>query len=45
MLADASGDDRDIMRAEIDDAEARHRGLDDELKVLLLPRTRTREAT
>ena len=38
MIADASGDDRDMLRAEIDDAEATIARLDDELKVLLLPR-------
>ncbi len=37
MLKDATGDDRDVMRAEIDDAEARIDALDIELKVLLLP--------
>src|SRR5438477_11978760 len=38
MLAEAAGDERDEMRAEIDDAEATIARLDEELKVLLLPR-------
>ena len=38
MFAGAEGDDRETMRAEIDDAEATIARLDDELKVLLLPR-------
>jgi peptide chain release factor 1 len=38
MLTDASGDDRDVLQAEIDNAEARISKLEDELKVLLLPR-------
>jgi peptide chain release factor 1 len=38
MYADAAGDDRDMLRAEIDDAEAAIARLDDELKVLLSPR-------
>ena len=37
MLKDATGDDRDVMKAEVDDAEARIDALDAELKVLLLP--------
>jgi peptide chain release factor 1 len=37
MLTDATGDDRDVMRAEVDNAEARIEALDAELKVLLLP--------
>jgi len=38
MLTDAVGDDRESMRAEVDDAEARIDQLEAELKVLLLPR-------
>src|SRR5437870_13539221 len=38
MLTEATGTERDEMRAEIDDAEATIARLDDELKVLLLPR-------
>ena len=38
MLSDASGDDREVMRAEADDAEASIARLEDELKALLLPR-------
>jgi len=38
MLADTSGDDRDVVQAEIDAAERRIAELDEELKVLLLPR-------
>ncbi len=38
MYADASGDDRDLLRSEIDQAEADIARLDEELKVLLLPR-------
>jgi peptide chain release factor 1 len=37
MLKDATGDDRDVMKAEVDDAESRIEALDAELKVLLLP--------
>jgi peptide chain release factor 1 len=37
MLSDATGEDRDVMRAEVEDAEARIEALDAELKVLLLP--------
>jgi peptide chain release factor 1 len=37
MLKDATGDDREVMRAEVEDAEARIEALDAELKVLLLP--------
>lgn len=37
MYAETSGDDRDVMRAEIEDAEKRIEALDAELKVLLLP--------
>ena len=37
MFADASGDDREIMRAEVEDAERRIEALDAELKLLLLP--------
>jgi peptide chain release factor 1 len=37
MLTDANGDDRDMLRAEIDKAEASIARLEDELKVLLLP--------
>src|SRR5437763_12074555 len=38
MLTEATGDERDEMRAEIDDAEATMARLEDELKVLLLPK-------
>jgi peptide chain release factor 1 len=38
MLPDASGADRDVLQAEIDQAEARIAQLEDELKVLLLPK-------
>src|SRR5437763_11199363 len=38
MLTEATGDERDEMRAEIDDAEATMARLEDELKILLLPR-------
>ncbi|MGZ4785995.1 MAG: PCRF domain-containing protein, partial [Acidimicrobiales bacterium] len=38
MLADTSGDDREMVRAEIDGAEATIERLDAELKLLLLPR-------
>jgi peptide chain release factor 1 len=37
MLAVAEGDDRELMGAEIDEAEKRLAALDDELKILLLP--------
>ena len=37
MLPDTTGDDRDMLRAEIEDAEATIARLDEELKVLLLP--------
>lgn len=37
MYAETTGDDRDVMRAEIESAEARIEALDNELKVLLLP--------
>jgi peptide chain release factor 1 len=38
MLEGSSGDDRDMLRAEIAEAESAIARLDDELKVLLLPR-------
>jgi len=38
LLSDATGEDRDTLRAEIDLATSRIAELDDELKVLLLPR-------
>ena len=38
MLGDAAGDDRDVLQAEIDKAEARIAQLEDELKVLLIPK-------
>ncbi|HSL58042.1 MAG TPA: peptide chain release factor 1 [Acidimicrobiales bacterium] len=38
MLRDATGDDREVMRAEVDDANAEIERLTDEIKVLLLPR-------
>jgi peptide chain release factor 1 len=38
MIGDSSGDDREMLRAEIDEAEATIARLDDELKVLLLPK-------
>src|SRR5688500_4651144 len=37
MLSEASGDDRDLMRAEVEEAEADLARIEDELKVLLLP--------
>src|SRR3954451_13231007 len=37
MFGDASGDDREVLRAEIDQAEATIERLDGEIKVLLLP--------
>lgn len=38
MFSEASGDDREIMRAEVDDNEAAITRLEDELKTLLLPK-------
>jgi len=38
MLADAGADDREMLRAEIDTAEAAIARLDEEIKVLLLPK-------
>ncbi len=38
LYADASGDDRELLRSEIDQAEADIARLDEELKLLLLPR-------
>ncbi len=38
MLPDAEGDDREMMRDEVDRAVARMEALEEELKVLLLPR-------
>src|SRR4051794_6124494 len=38
MLSELSGDDREQMRAEVDELEARIDVLEEELKVLLLPR-------
>jgi peptide chain release factor 1 len=38
MLTDLGGDDREVLRAEIDGAEATIARLEEELKVLLLPR-------
>ena len=38
MLSDAAGDERDILRAEADEAEADIARLTDELRLLLLPR-------
>ncbi len=38
MLVDATGADRDVIRAEVDDAEATMARLDSELKVLLSPK-------
>jgi len=38
MLEDATGDDRDIVRAEVDGAEATIERLEEELRVLLIPR-------
>jgi peptide chain release factor 1 len=38
MLSDAAGDERDILRAEVDEAEADIARLNDELRLLLLPR-------
>jgi peptide chain release factor 1 len=37
MLTEAAGDERDILRAEVDDAEAAITRLTDELRLLLLP--------
>jgi peptide chain release factor 1 len=38
MLTEVTGDERELMRAEVEDLEARIARLEDELKVLLLPR-------
>jgi peptide chain release factor 1 len=38
LLPDAEGEDRDVVRAEVDQAEATIARLDEELKVLLLPK-------
>src|SRR5215469_14022439 len=38
MIAEAEGDERELMRQEIADAEARMAELEEELKVLLLPK-------
>jgi peptide chain release factor 1 len=38
MLTDASGDDREMLRAEVDDAEAAIARLTEEVRLLLLPR-------
>ena len=38
MMSDAEGDEREMLRAEVDDAEAAIARLGDELRVLLLPR-------
>ncbi len=38
MLAESAGDDRDFVRAQIDEAEAELARLDEELRLLLLPR-------
>jgi len=38
MLADSAGDDREFVRAQIDEAEAELSRLDEELRLLLLPR-------
>src|SRR5207302_9146 len=38
MLGQSSGDDREIWRAMVDEIEARVAALEDELKLLLLPR-------
>jgi len=38
MLTEASGDDREMLRAEVDAAESAISRLDDELKILLLPK-------
>jgi len=38
MFSEASGDDRELMRAEVDDNEAAIARLEDELKTLLLPK-------
>lgn len=38
MLTEADGEDRDLLRGEIDDAEAAIVRLDEEIKVLLLPK-------
>jgi len=38
MLPDATGDDRELMQAEIDEAEAQLPGLEDELREMMLPK-------
>jgi len=38
MLTEASGEDRELLRAEVDEAEAAITRLEDELKILLLPK-------
>jgi peptide chain release factor 1 len=38
MLTEASGDDRDLMRLEVDDAEARVEALEERIQELLLPK-------
>jgi len=43
MLSGASGDDREILRVEVDDAEAAIERLTDEIKLLLLPRSPNEE--
>jgi peptide chain release factor 1 len=40
MMSEATGDDREVLRAEVDDAEAAMARLEDELKVLLSPKDR-----
>jgi peptide chain release factor 1 len=38
MLTEASGDDREVMRLEVDDAESRVAGLEERIQELLLPK-------
>ena len=38
MLTEASGDDRELMRREVDDAEARAQALEERIQTLLLPK-------
>jgi len=38
MLTEASGDDRELMRLEVEDAESRVKGLEEHIQTLLLPK-------